>query len=161
MANVVTLVDEFDVMLKSNQHYLRRRFRYTRDAGDNGAIILTPTAGSATEQLKGFYTVPWATSVGMGVRNNNSGAGRALQSAPSMIGSVSHEAAEIVSGGEGENLEIGSTRSWPATVGNNLEAARGYSIGQITPLNLLWLLFHSQDAVAADWIITILFLEGA
>lgn len=161
MANVVTLIDDFDVMLKSNQHYLRRRFRYTRESTDNGIVIITPTAGSATEQLKGFYTVPWATSVGIGVRNNNSGAGRTLQSPPTLIGSVSFEAEEIVTGSEAENLEAASPRSWPASVGNNLEASRGYAIGQITPLNLIWLLFHSANEVAADWIITLLFLEGA
>lgn len=163
MATVITLIDEFDVMLKSNQHYLRRRFRYTRGAGagDDGVVIITPTAGNATEQLKGFYTVPWATSVGIGVRNNNSGAGRTLQSPPTLIGSVSFEAEEIVTGSEAENLEAGSSRSWPASVGNNFEASRGYAIGQITPLNLIWLLFHSANAVSADWIITLLFLEGA
>lgn len=164
MAGVVTLIDEVDdIDLTTGFHFIRREFQYTREIGDDEAILVTPTTGDETNQKKGFIEAPWAGVVSVGA--SNIGVTTNTPIAPFLNVSLILGPDDIsgVSDGMVIDLLTGEDRNWPVTFnGGDDEQVRCFPVGsQAAGGRTYWLGFVSENAKAADWLLTIQLMEVA
>jgi len=171
MAGVVTLVSETDTTTKSGVNLIQVEMLYVRAIGDDEAIVVTPTAGQlsdptldAVNQDKGYIEAPWGGIVSVSMTNEGA-AGNDPAADPLLLMSLSKGPVDLVGGltdGEVVDALPGEAQTWPVSFPVDLEQVRCYAAGtQAAGARTLWLLFSSQDGLAATWRIILRVKESA
>lgn len=166
MAGVVTLVagteiDEIDGA--TGMHRIRRTFRYIRDVGDDEAILVTPTSGDAETLKKGIIEAPWAGIISIAASNIGITSNQPV--APFLNMSLQKGRDDVTVVGDGEIVDslAGEDRAWPVSFGpGDDEQVRSFLIdSQAAGGRTYWMGFASENAKAADWLLTIQLREVA